>query len=1065
MGKLSNNRAQIVAGGLISASFVSDLYDIFTGAVTESVQLTGSMKITGSMIVTQGVTASLQGTSSWSNNAITASYVSLVAGPNIIINTNGTNYEITGSPFTYYIDSASFDSRIIANSSSIALLSSSFLTDSASFDSRIIANSSSIAILSGSYLLDSASFSSSIITNQNNYLIDSASFDSSVAILSSSYVTTSASFSSGIVNLVFSSASFASNILINSSSITILSGSFLTNSSSDATRLSALELFSSSLDTSYASETQFTSFTASYQNDSASFASRSTALEIFSGSVATTGSNTFGGVNVFNNLEANDIISPIIYTGYIEEDPIQQQGITYVANSNLPHKFLGNVDITGSVNVSGSQTINGNLTVTSSLFAPSTTQQNLTNVVVIDTATGRLHYTASSALYGNVSGSGVYSGSSFTTFAVTGQSSIVAANATDTMTITAGNDIALTADPVTKTLTIAVTPEFLPTASFSAFTASLYASTASINSNYLLDSASFSSSIAANNTSIVGNQTTYLLDSASFSSSIVNNYNSYLLDSASFSSSIAVNNTIYLLDSASFSSSIASNNTTYLLDSASFSSSIENNYNSYLLDSASFSSSIVNNYNLYLLDSASFSSSIENNYNLYLLDSASFSSSIENNYNLYLLDSASFSSSIVNNYNSYLLDSASFSSSIENNYNSYLLDSASFSASLALNTNNYPLDSASFSSSIAQLETFSGSLSTPNYTGQIHGLFTGSFTGSAFGTLTGTSSYATNSENSLIDLDATNANRFVIFSANNSGPNALKADTGFEYNPNTNTLSVPNISTTAVVGNLTGNVTGNIVGTEADFVSITGSLKGDLTGSLVGSVSASLGITGSISGSLGQFDQITSSLANFISLSGSFLSASIATVTQLTSSFITGSFTGSMFGTASNATTASFALTSSYFAMPVARFSNSVNNVSLSNSADNNIRYNVTDYNTSIASFELIDAGLSTAAVYIKQPGYYEFITQIYLSGLGADVDILIKLATGASTGGVFTLVSLFNDYKSVEGTNDQTVTGTLVEYISTPGYYRVLVNPSNANITTITSNSTPPRLTVKKLG
>jgi len=278
-------------------------------------------------------------------------------------------------------------------------------------------------------------------------------------------------------------------------------------------------------------------------------------------------------------------------------------------------------------------------------------------------------------------------------------------------------------------------------------------------------------------------------------------------------------------------------------------------------------------------------------------------------------------------------------------------------------------------------------------------------------------------------------------------------------------LSVQNIAAAAVVGNLTGNVTGNIVGTEADFVSITGSLKGDITGSLVGSVSASLGITGSISGSLGQFEQITSSLANFISLSGSFLSASIATFTQLTSSFITGSFTGSMFGTASNATTASFAVTSSYFSIPVARFSNSVNNVSLTNSVDNNIRYNVTDYNTSIASFELVDAGLSTAAVHIKQPGYYEFITQIYLSGLGADVDILIKLATGASTGGVFSLVSLFNDYKSVEGTNDQTVTGTMVEYISTPGYYRVLVNPSNANITTITSNSTPPRLTVKKLG
>ena len=1010
MGKLSSNRAQIVAGGLISASFVSDLYDIFTGAVTESVQLTGSMKITGSMIVTQGVTASLQGTASWSNNAVTASYVSLVAGPNIIINTNGTNYEITGSPFTYQTDSASFASRITINSSSIALLSSSFLTDSASFDSRITTNSSSIAILSGSYLIDSASFSSSIVTNQNNYLIDSASFSSSVAILSSSYVTTSASFSSGIVNLVINSASFASNILINSSSIALLSGSFLTNSSSDANRLTALESFSSSLDTSYASETQFTSFTASYQNDSASFASRSTALEIFSGSVATTGSNTFGGVNVFNSLEANDIISSTIYTGYIEEDAIQQQGITYVANSNLPHKFLGNIDITGSVNVSGSQTINGNLTVTSSLFAPSTTQQNLTNVVVIDTATGRLHYTASSALYGNVSGSGVYSGSSFTTFAVTGQSSIVAANATDTMTITAGNDIALTADPVTKTLTIAVTPEFLPTASFSAFTASLYASTASINSNYLLDSASFSSSIAANNTSIVGNQTTYLLDSASFSSSIVNNYNSYLLDSASFSGSI------------------------------------------------------VTNQNNYLLDSASFSGSIVTNQNNYLLDSASFSGSIVNNYNLYLLDSASFSSSIVTNQNNYLIDSASFSGSIVTNQNNYLIDSASFSSSLALNQFNYPTDSGSFSSSIAQLQTYSSSLSTTiiNYTGS----FTGSFTGSAFADLTGTASYATNAGNAQVELDSTNANQFVIFTTNNSGPNTLKADTGFEYNPNTNTLAVPNISMTTAVGNLTGNVTGNIVGTTADFTSITGSLKGDLTGSLVGSVSASLGITGSITGSLGQFDIISSSIANLVTITGSSIVTATASFMMLTASMgATGSFTGSIFGTASFANQAQLAYTASNFSMPVARFSNSINNVTLTNSTDNNISFNTTDFNTSSSFFELVDSGLTTAAIFIKQPGYYEFISQVYLNGLGADVDILIKLVTGASTGGAFSLVSLFNDYKSVEGTNDQTVIGVIVEYIAAPGYYRVWVNPSNSSISTITSYNTPPRLTVKKIG
>ena len=84
---------------------------------------------------------------------------------------------------------------------------------------------------------------------------------------------------------------------------------------------------------------------------------------------------------------------------------------------------------------------------------------------------------------------------------------------------------------------------------------------------------------------------------------------------------------------------------------------------------------------------------------------------------------------------------------------------------------------------------------------------------------------------------------------------------------------------------------------------------------------------------------------------------------------------------------------------------------------------------------------------------------------MGADVDILIKLVTGASTAGAFSLVSLFNDYKSVEGTNDQTVIGVIVEYIAAPGYYRVWVNPSNSSISTITSYNTPPRLTVKKIG
>ena len=87
MGVLNTNRLQIVAGGLISASFVSDLYDVFTGNVTESVSLTGSLNVTGSIIgtltgtsttascVLNAISSSYSTTASYVSNAISASYI------------------------------------------------------------------------------------------------------------------------------------------------------------------------------------------------------------------------------------------------------------------------------------------------------------------------------------------------------------------------------------------------------------------------------------------------------------------------------------------------------------------------------------------------------------------------------------------------------------------------------------------------------------------------------------------------------------------------------------------------------------------------------------------------------------------------------------------------------------------------------------------------------------------------------------------------------------------------------------------------------------------------------
>ena len=88
MGVLSNNRSQITSGGLISASFVSDLYDVLTGNVLESVSISGSLNVTGSIIgnvtgiastasyVANAVSASHANTASYVANAVSASFSS-----------------------------------------------------------------------------------------------------------------------------------------------------------------------------------------------------------------------------------------------------------------------------------------------------------------------------------------------------------------------------------------------------------------------------------------------------------------------------------------------------------------------------------------------------------------------------------------------------------------------------------------------------------------------------------------------------------------------------------------------------------------------------------------------------------------------------------------------------------------------------------------------------------------------------------------------------------------------------------------------------------------------------
>jgi lipoprotein signal peptidase len=74
MGVLDINRAQIVNGGLISASFVSDLYDVLTGNISDSITITGG--ITGNLLGI-AATASYYNGQSISSNTASFNYVNV----------------------------------------------------------------------------------------------------------------------------------------------------------------------------------------------------------------------------------------------------------------------------------------------------------------------------------------------------------------------------------------------------------------------------------------------------------------------------------------------------------------------------------------------------------------------------------------------------------------------------------------------------------------------------------------------------------------------------------------------------------------------------------------------------------------------------------------------------------------------------------------------------------------------------------------------------------------------------------------------------------------------------
>jgi len=103
MGVLSTNRAQITSGGLISASFISDVYDVLTGTTPDTTVFSGSLSVSGSLNVSTTITGSFTGSlvGQVTGTCTTASYVAVGNIDGTVANATSASYVTTAVSASY----------------------------------------------------------------------------------------------------------------------------------------------------------------------------------------------------------------------------------------------------------------------------------------------------------------------------------------------------------------------------------------------------------------------------------------------------------------------------------------------------------------------------------------------------------------------------------------------------------------------------------------------------------------------------------------------------------------------------------------------------------------------------------------------------------------------------------------------------------------------------------------------------------------------------------------------------------------------------------------------------
>ena len=692
-------------------------------------ELTGSLSITEKLNVIGGVTASLQGTASWANNAITASYaiqaLSASYWSGSIINAATASYVETAQTASYVLNAVSSS---YASTASVAI--SALVAEVAQTASYVV-QAQSASYWSGSIInAESASFATTAsyalfvdgISNGTASIADTASFVQNAQ--SASYVlnAVSASYWSGsIINaesasytVQAESASYWSGSIINAATAsyveTAQTASYVLNAIT-ASYIQTAQTASYVLQAVSASYATSASFVAGISDGTASLAN--TASYAISASYAATASSaddfTVRGTLTAQTINVQTITSSV--------DFVTGSSVNGSLLTNT-HQFTGSVSVTGSLTVNDSEVILTNQTSSMSVATASfvsnavsssfaSTSSYVLNAVSASFAT--LAQTANTASFVQTAQTASYvlnavsaSFASTASFVQTAQTASYVLNALSA-------SFASTASSVNRLNQNVVISGSLTVTGSTNIIGNSGTTLLSSNADTLIFTGSLfttGSIVSTGSLNILGGITGSLLGTASYatqalsasywSGSIINAATaSYVLNAISASHSATASSadnflvrgtlTAQTINVQTITSSIEFNtgstrngtlltNTHQFTGSVSVTGSLGINGVDYNLTSASFDTRIINT-----------SSSLSTLSSSYLASSASFDTRINAN-----------SSSIAQLSGSYLADSSSFATRIINNSasiaqlsSSYLASSASFDTRINIISSSY----------------------------------------------------------------------------------------------------------------------------------------------------------------------------------------------------------------------------------------------------------------------------------------------------------------------------------------------------------------------------------------